>query len=96
MNKFNKRFNSKIKRLKKWQEVLMRLSGFEGLVNSYDGLNQDDVHFIRIIHRLLYECQSIAKERLREVKDDLSIHHGTMEHSQKHGNGTSRKHKRGT
>lgn len=79
----------------------MRLSAFEGLVNSYDGLNQDDVHSIRIIHRKLYEAQSIAKERLREVNDDLfihqeSIHHEAMGQTQRHGSKTTGKYKRGS
>ena len=69
MNKFNRKFNSKLKRLKKWFDVLVRLSQFEGLINSYDGLNQQDVHAIRTIHRKLYECQDIAKQQLQEDLD---------------------------
>ena len=64
MNKFNKQFNSKIKRFNKWQDVLARLSAFEGLVNSFDGLSQNDVHALRQIHSKLLECQDIAKQHL--------------------------------
>ena len=95
MNKFNRKFNSKIKRLNKWQIVLARLSAFEGLVNSYDGLNQQDVHDIRIIHRKLYECQNIAKQKLQEVQHDLRVHFRLVEHTQNHGTSTSGKFKRG-
>ena len=72
MNNFNKKFNSKIKRLNKWQDVLARLSGFEGLVNSYDGLNPDDVLAIKIIHRKLFECQNIAKRHFLQVRKEIT------------------------
>ena len=72
MNKYNKKFNSKVKRLNKWQEFLARLSGFEGLVNSYDGLSPDDVHALRIIHRKLYECQDIAKIHFHQLRKEIT------------------------
>lgn len=68
MNKFNRNFNTRVKQLQKWQNVLMRLLEFEGLVNSYDGLTPNQLHDIRRIHRKLLECQEIAKEHYLEVK----------------------------
>ena len=92
MNKFNKQFNSKIKRFYKWQDVLTRLSTFEGLVNSYDGLTPNDVRSLRGIHSKLLECQDIAQSQLQEVIRDLQLHQQSMEHTQNHRTGSSGKH----
>ena len=71
MNKFNRIFNTKIKRLSKWQEIIMRLSTFEGLINSYDGLNPREVVSMKIIHKKLFEAYSIAKKRKQEVLHEI-------------------------
>ena len=78
MTKFNKQFNSKIKRLSKWQEVIMRLSEFEGLINSYDGLNPREVVSMKIIHKKLFEAYSIAKKRRNEVQHEIQEQSRTM------------------
>ena len=78
MIKFNKQFNTKIKRLSKWQEVILRLSTFEGLFNSYDGLNPRDVVSLKIIHKKLFEAYSIAKKRRKEVQHEIQEQSRTM------------------
>ena len=78
MNKFNKQFNSKIKRLNKWQDVTSRLSAFEGLLHSFDGLNPREVVSLKIIHKKLYEAYSIAKKRKQEVLHDIQEHIRSM------------------
>ena len=50
---------------------MMRLSAFEGLSNSYDGLNQEDVQALRGIHSRLIECQNIAKRQSQEVTYEI-------------------------
>ena len=49
----------------------MRLSEFEGLINSYDGLNPRDVVSLKIIHKKLFEAYSIAKKRKQEVLHEI-------------------------
>ena len=71
MIKFNKQFNSKIKRLSKWQEVILRLSEFESLVHSFDGLSPREVVSLKIIHKKLFEAYSIAKKRRNEVQHEI-------------------------
>ena len=79
MNKFNKQFNSRIKRLTKWQEVISRLSEFEGLLHSFDGLSPREVVSLKLIHRKLFEAYSIAKKRKQEVRDEIQRHTQSME-----------------
>lgn len=69
MNRFNRKFNARRKNMERWHNILMRLSGFEGLVNSYDGASPDDVRTMKVIHRKLYECSVMAKDRLKEVEN---------------------------
>ena len=69
MNKYNHKFNVQRKRIERWNSILMRLSEFEGLINSYDGMPPEDVQAMRAIHKKLYESSVIAKERLKEVED---------------------------
>ncbi len=78
MIKFNKQFNTKIKRLSKWQEVIMRLSTFEGLIHSFDGLSPRDVVSMKIIHKKLFEAQTIAKKRRKEVQHEIQEQSRTM------------------
>ncbi len=68
MTKYNRRFNTRLKRLERWHEITMRLSEFEGLINSYDGASPEEVRVMKTIHRKLYECSVIAKEQLKESK----------------------------
>ena len=49
----------------------MRLSTFEGLINSYDGLNPREVVSLKIIHKKLFEAYSIAKKRRNEVQHEI-------------------------
>lgn len=69
MSKFNRKFNTQRKRLERWHDIVMRLSGFEGLINCYDGASPDDVRTMKVIHRKLYECSVMAKDRLKEVEN---------------------------
>ena len=69
MNRFNRKFNARRKRMERWHSIVMRLSDFEGLINSYDGMTPEEVRAMRAIHRKLYECSVVAKERLKEAED---------------------------
>ena len=69
MTKYNRKFNARRKRLERWYGIEMRLSDFEGLINSYDGMTPEEVRAMRTIHRKLYECSVIAKERLKEAEE---------------------------
>ena len=71
MNKFNRTFNTKIKRLHKWQELILRLSAFEDILHSFDGLSPRDVVSLKIIHKKLFEAYSIAKKRKQEVLHEI-------------------------
>ena len=71
MIKFNGIFNSKIKRLSKWQEVILRLSTFEDILHSFDGLSPREVVSLKIIHKKLFEAYSIAKKRRNEVQHEI-------------------------
>lgn len=81
MNKFNKQFNSKIKRLTKWQEVTSRLSQFEGLLHSFDGLSPREVVSLKIIHKKLFEAYTIAKKLKLEVLHEIQGYSHEMEQS---------------
>ena len=71
MIKFNRIFNSKIKRLSKWQELILRLSAFEDILHSCDGLSPREVVSLKIIHKKLFEAYSIAKKRRNEVQHEI-------------------------
>lgn len=65
--KFNRKFNTQRKRLERWYEIATRLSGFEGLINSYDGASPEEVRVMKVIHKKLYECSVMAKGYLNEA-----------------------------
>lgn len=67
MNNFNRKFNTRIKRIERWHSIVEKLSGFEGLVNSYDGASPEEVRKLKFIHERLYECCRLAKSYLEEV-----------------------------
>ena len=69
MNKYNHKFNVQRKRIERWNSILMRLSEFEGLINSYDGMSPEEVRAMSDIHKKLYESSVIAKERLKEAEN---------------------------
>lgn len=69
MNRFNRKFNTKLKSIERWHNILMKLCEFEGLVNNYDGASPDEVRTLKFIHRKLYECQHRAKEHLKEAEN---------------------------
>ena len=71
MIKFNRIFNTKIKRLNKWQELILRLSAFEDILHSCDGLSPREVVSMKIIHKKLFEAYSIAKKRRNEVQHEI-------------------------
>ena len=69
MNRFNRKFNTRRKSIERWHNIVMKLSEFEGLVNNYDGASPDEVRTLKVIHKKLYECQTVAKEHLREAEN---------------------------
>ena len=67
--KFNRKFNARRKRIERWHNIVMKLSEFEGLVDNYDGASTEEVRTLKAIHKKLYECQTSAKEHLREAEN---------------------------
>ncbi len=67
MTKFNRKFNAKRKRMERWHNIVGMLSGFEGVINSYDSASPEEVRVMKSIHRKLYECSVMAKRHLQEV-----------------------------
>ena len=67
--KFNRNFNARRKSIERWHNIVRKLSEFEGLVNNYDGASPEEIRTLKAIHRKLYECQTSAKERLREAEN---------------------------
>ena len=67
--KFNRKFNARRKSIERWHNIVMKLSEFEGLVNNYDGASPEEVRTLKAIHKKLHECQTVAKEHLREAGD---------------------------
>ena len=88
MIKFNRIFNSKIKRLSKWQELILRLSAFEDILLSFDGLSPREVVSLKIIHKKLFEAYSIAKKRKQEVLHEIQEQSRTINEGEKNDNGT--------
>ena len=77
MNRFNRRFGAKCRRYERWHKIVMMLSEFEGLVNSYESASPDEVRALKEIHARLYECQTAAKryeEELRPYEQLYSSH----------------------
>ena len=68
MNRRNRKFNTRRKRIERWHNIVMKLSEFEGLVNNYDGASPGEIRTLKAIHKKLYECQTVAKEHLKEVQ----------------------------
>ena len=69
MNRFNRKFNTRRKRMERWHNIFMRLSDFGGFITDYDGMTPEDVRAMIAIHRKLYECSVMAKERLKEAEE---------------------------
>ena len=67
--RFNRKFNTRRKSIERWHNIVMKLSEFEGLVNNYDGASPEEIRTLKAIHRKLYECQTVAKEHLREAEN---------------------------
>lgn len=67
MNRFNRKFNARRKRMERWHNIMVKLSEFEGLVNNYEGVSPDEVRTLKAIYRKLYECQTVAKAHLKEA-----------------------------
>ena len=68
MNRFNRKFNARRKRIERWHNIVARLSGFERLITDYDGMTPYDVRAMIGIHRKLYECCVLAKGYLKEAE----------------------------
>lgn len=75
MTKYNRKFNTRRKRMERWHDIVMRLSDFEGLINSYDGMTPEEVRVMRAIHGKLYECSVLAGEYLKKAKKIVSEAH---------------------
>ena len=69
IQKFNRKFNARRKRIERWHNIAMRLSDFGGFITDYDGMTPDDVRAMIGIHRKLYECCVIAREHLKEAEN---------------------------
>ena len=67
--RFNRKFNTRRKNIERWHNIVMRLSEFGGLITDYDGMTPEDVRAMRAVHRKLWECSVLAKERLKEAED---------------------------
>ena len=68
MNKFNRKFNARIRRYERWNRIIQKLNEFEGLINNYDSASPDEVHALKEIHRRLYECWQTAKDFEEELR----------------------------
>lgn len=65
----NRKINTQRKRQERWHTIWMRLSGFEGLINDYNGASPEEIRTMRTIHSKLYECSVLAKEHLKEAEN---------------------------
>ena len=68
MNRFNRKFNSRIRRYNRWYRIVQKLNEFEGLINNYDSASPDEVCALKEIHRKLYECFLTAKDFEEELR----------------------------
>lgn len=68
MNKFNRKFNARMRRYERWNRIVQKLNEFEGLINNYDSASPDEVHALKEIHRRLYECWQTAKHFEEELR----------------------------
>ena len=67
--KLNHKLNVQRKKQERWYEISVRLSGFEGLINDYNGASSEEVRTMKVIHGKLYECFVLAKEHLKEAEN---------------------------
>ena len=67
MTKFNRKFNTKLKRIERWHKITAMLCEFEGVINDYDSASPEEIITMKSIHRKLYECYLMAKSLLKEV-----------------------------
>lgn len=65
--KFNHKFNTRLKSIRRWHIIVDKLFEFEGVINSYDGASPDEVKTLKLMHKKLYECCVMAKEHLRSL-----------------------------
>lgn len=68
MNKFNRRFTSRIRRFERWNKIADLLCQFEGIVNNYECAEPDEVRALKSIHSKLYECYLAAKHFREDLK----------------------------
>lgn len=74
MNKFNRKFNARMRRYERWNRIVQKLNEFEGLINNYDSASPDEVHALKEIHRKLYECLDSAKFFEEELRPYEHFH----------------------
>lgn len=53
--KFNRKFNTRRKRMERWHNIVMKLAEFEGLITDYDGMTPEDVRARSMIESHLQE-----------------------------------------
>ena len=68
MNKFNRKFNSRIRRYDHWYRIVRKLAEFEGLINNYDSASPQEVRDMKAMHHKLYECYLTAKHYEEELR----------------------------
>ena len=68
MNKFNRRFNARLVRYKRWQEIRHKLCEFEGIVNDYAHATPDEVKDLKKIYEKLYEMYITAKRYEEDLR----------------------------
>lgn len=67
MNRIDRKFCSRLKRIKRWHCITCKLNEFEGIINDYDGAAPDEIRKLKFIHERLYECCVLAKNYLEEI-----------------------------
>ena len=68
MNKFNRKFNARIKRYERWHKIARKLIEFEGLINSYESASPEEVRDLKAMHQKLHECYLTAKRYEEELR----------------------------
>ncbi len=67
MNRSDRKFYARLKRITRWHVITSKLNEFEGLINDYDGATPEEIRKLRFIHERLYECCMLAKNYLEKI-----------------------------
>ena len=68
MNKSERKFYARLKRITRWHTLASKLSDFEGVINDYDAATPEEIRKLKFIHERLYECYRLAKNFLEEIE----------------------------